>query len=111
MDHRKFLQSLDKVFSDDEISLDSSTSSEMAGPELAKVAGQDGKPFPAGTIAKLVSIFWMACPSPGKLLDMVCNGSNSLRRVIFLMTRSTISFMTLLRKSIVTRRWLACDPL
>lgn len=55
MDHQKFLQSLDSMLSDSEVSSVSSNSSEMAGPELAKMAGEDGKPLPAGTIAKLVS--------------------------------------------------------
>ncbi|KAJ9298888.1 hypothetical protein DTO271G3_3130 [Paecilomyces variotii] len=55
MDHREFLQSLDSMLSDIEVSSVSSNSSEMAGPELAKMAGEDGKPLPAGTIAKLTS--------------------------------------------------------
>lgn len=57
MEHESFMQSLDEMFSDDSVSSVGSSSSEMAGPDLAKMTGEDGKPLPAGTIAKLVSIY------------------------------------------------------
>ncbi|GAD97849.1 transcriptional activator (PtaC), putative [Paecilomyces variotii No. 5] len=55
MEHESFMQSLDDMFSDDGVSSVGSSPSKMAGPEVSKMTGEDGKPLPAGTIAKLTS--------------------------------------------------------